>query len=283
VPRPTVATLIAEATARLPGENAALDAELLFRGLASWSRSDLLARAATTPAPETIAAFEGAVARRGLNEPVQYILGKAAFWRDEFMVTPAVLIPRPDTETLVEAVAARLAHVEAARFLDVGTGSGCIALSLLRELPRARALAVDVSIEALNVARQNAKALGCDDRIEFAVSNWLSAVPGAPLLDAIVSNPPYVDRGDEASLPAEVRDFEPALALFAEAEDDLSSYRAILGQIGGRLRPGGILALEVGHGQAGRVADLVVAGGFTSIETVDDLASIPRVVIARQP
>ncbi len=296
----TAARLIVEAAARLglvgqPGRegtqqraptgplpNPRLDAELLFRGVTGWSRADLLARGDAPVADVTVAAFAAAVARRERHEPVQYILGKAAFWRDEFVVNPAVLIPRPDTEILVEAVASRLRDVEAPWLLDIGTGSGCIALSLLRELPRVRALAVDVSEAALEVARANAIALGLESRINFLLSRWLDAVPDDAVFDAIVSNPPYVAPAERSRLAPEVREFEPGLALFAEDADDLSSYRGIVAQIGGRLSSSGLLAFEVGLSQDGRVADLLRDTGFATVETVNDLAGISRVVLARR-
>lgn len=279
----TAARLIADATARLRHlPNPALDAELLFRGLTGLSRADLLTRADAPLDSGALAAFEVVIARRERHEPVQYILGKAAFWRDEFVVNPAVLIPRPDTEVLVETVAARLRDIDAPRVLDIGTGSGCIALSLLRELPRARALAVDVSQAALEVARTNAAALGLESRIDFLLSRWLESVPEDASFDAIVSNPPYVAPAERLALSPDVREFEPELALFADDADDLSSYRAILGQIGRRLIPSGLLAFEVGLGQAGRVADLLRDHGLVSVETVNDLAGIARVVLARR-
>lgn len=279
----TPARLIAEASLRLGHlPNPSLDAELLLRGVTGLSRADLLARADEPLAGGAVASFEAAVARRARHEPVQYILGKAAFWRDEFLVNPAVLIPRPDTEILVEAVVARLRDLEAARLLDIGTGSGCIALSLLRELPRARALAVDVSEAALEVARTNAATLGLETRIDFLLSRWLDAVPEDASFDAVLSNPPYVAPSERLSLSPEVREFEPGLALFAEGADDLSSYRAIVGQIGNRLKPSGLLAFEVGLGQATRVADLLRDTEFASVETVDDLAGIARVVVAKR-
>jgi len=279
----TAARLIAEAAVRLGHlPNPSLDAELLLRGLSGLSRADLLARGNEPVDGGVVAAFEAAVARREHHEPVQYILGKAAFWRDEFVVNPAVLIPRPDTEILVETVATRLRGVEAPRLLDIGTGSGCIALSLLRELPRARALAVDFSEAALEVARMNAATLGLESRIDFLLSRWLDAVPEDASFDAIISNPPYVAPSERSSLSPEVREFEPGLALFAEGADDLSSYRAIVGQIGNRLKPSGLLAFEVGLGQATRVADLLRDTEFASVETVDDLAGIARVVLARR-
>ncbi|MBX7184687.1 MAG: peptide chain release factor N(5)-glutamine methyltransferase, partial [Vicinamibacteria bacterium] len=168
MPLRTQAGLIAAAAQRLAAlPNPQLDAEMLFRGLSGLDRASLLARGDDPVEPALESRFETAVARRERHEPIQYILGKAAFWRDEFLVTPAVLIPRPDTETLVEAVFTRLARVAAPTLLDLGTGSGCIALSLLRELPEARAVAVDLSEEALAVARRNAETLGLHSRIDF--------------------------------------------------------------------------------------------------------------------
>jgi|CXWL01.1.fsa_nt_gi release factor glutamine methyltransferase len=277
------ASLIAQAAKRLASlPNAELDAELLFRGIAGLTRAEFLAQGDEPVDSATAARFEAAVDRRERHEPIQYILGVAAFWRDEFVVTPAVLIPRPDTEVLVEAVAGLLRTVESPRLLDLGTGSGCIALSLLRELPSAKAMAVDLSEEALAVARGNAERLNLERRIQFRRSRWFDAIPGDETFAAIVSNPPYVARADAAALPTEVRDFEPALALFAEPNDDLSSYRAIVAGLGARLRSGGWLALEVGQGQAAGVAAILATTELTSIKTVNDLASIPRVVLGRR-
>jgi release factor glutamine methyltransferase len=280
---PTPARLIADAVARLAAfPNPQLDAETLFRGVSGFDRASLLARLDEPVEPGVAARFAAAVARRANHEPIQYILGIAAFWRDEFIVTPAVLIPRPDTEILIEAVAARLRPLAAPRLLDVGTGSGCIALSLLRELPGARAVAVDLSGGALEIAGRNAAQLGLRSRIDLRISRWFEALDATEVFDAVVSNPPYVARGDEPSLPIEVREHEPALALFAEPGDDLSSYREILGGLGNHLGADGLLALEVGAGQADRVAELLSDAGLRSIEILNDLARIPRVAIARR-
>lgn len=274
--------MIAAAARRLSrSPNPELDAELLFRGVSGLTRAGLLSQGDEPVSAEAASRFESAVARRERHEPIQYILGRAAFWRDEFVVSDAVLIPRPDTEVLVEAVAARLRDHPRPHILDLGTGSGCIALSLLRELPGARAVAIDVSERAIGVASQNAQHLGLDARIELRVSRWYDAIGATEAFDAIVSNPPYVARTDEAALPREVREFEPGLALFAEASDELSSYRAIMAGLQTHLRPSGLLALEVGLGQANRVADLLASTGLRSIETLNDLAEIPRVVLGR--
>ncbi len=279
----SVARLLALGAARLGHlPNAELDAEMLLRGVTGLSRADLLTRSYESITEVQTAAYDAAVSRRERHEPIQYILGRAAFWRDEFVVSPAVLIPRPDTEILIEAVATRMKSAGTPRLLDVGTGSGCIALSLLRELPTARALAVDVSVKALAVARENARQLGLDSRIEFRISNWFDGLDGFETFDAVVSNPPYVARSDESMLAPEVRDFEPSLALFAAQGDDLSSYRSILAGVFRHLRPGGLLAFEAGIGQAALVGDELSAAGISSIEVLKDLAGIDRVVIGRR-
>lgn len=280
---PTTAGLLKDAAARLAAfPNPELDAEMLFRGISGFDRATLLTRADEPVEPALAEKFEAAVARRQRHEPIQYILGVAAFWRDEFVVTPAVLIPRPDTETLVEAVALRLGPLPAPRLLDIGTGSGCIALSLLRELPAARAVAVDVSDHALDVARRNAARLGLDSRLDLRRSRWLDAIARGETFDAIVSNPPYVAVSDGPSLSEEVRAHEPALALFADASDDLSSYRAIIAELDDHLEASGLLAFEVGAGQADRVASLLTEAGFHPVEVLDDLARVPRVVLGRR-
>jgi len=283
MPPLTASRLIENAAAQLAHlPNPRLDAEMLFRGLSGLDRANLLARGEEPVEPALAAKYEAAVDRRSRHEPVQYILGTAAFWRDEFLVTPAVLIPRSDTETLVEAVAARLGAVPAPTLLDIGTGSGCIALSLLRELKDARAVALDVSEAALEVARENARRLGREARLDLRRSRWLSALAPHETFHAVVSNPPYVARADAPGLAAEVRDHEPALALFADPSDDLSSYRSILGELEGHLVTPGLLAFEVGAGQAERVARLLEAAGFRSIELLNDLAGIARVVLGRR-
>ena len=275
--------MLEAAALRLAGsETPIADAEALFRGVSGFSRADILTRGGDAVPEALERAVSLAVSRRVSHEPIQYILGRAAFWRDEFVVTPAVLIPRPETEGLVEEVARRLRPTSSPRILDLGTGSGCIALSVLRECPSARALAVDVSQEALAVARENAARLHLSARIEFRCSDWFDGIPAGEAFDAIVSNPPYVAPSDRDSLHRTVRDFEPAQALFAEAPDGLSSYRAIIGGAFVRLPPLGLIALEVGQGQAARVGKLLRDAGFGKVETKKDLASIDRVLLAQK-
>jgi release factor glutamine methyltransferase len=283
MPLLTAAQLVANAAARLSDfPNPRLDAEMLFRGVSGLDRAALMARGQEPVEAALAAKFEAALARRERHEPIQYILGVASFWRDEFIVTPAVLIPRPDTEILVEAVVERLRSGPSPTVLDIGTGSGCIALSILRDLQDARALAADVSEEALEIARRNADRLDLASRIELRASSWLGAIAPGERFAAIVSNPPYVSRADRRGLPEEVREHEPALALFADSEDGLSSYRAILEGLDGHLEPSGLVAFEVGLGQAPRVAGLMRDAAFTSLEVLNDLAGIARVVLGRR-
>ena len=282
-PLRTARSLVDAAAKRLStSTDGALDAEMLFRGVSGLSRAELLARGNELVDESVAARFDEATARRERHEPIQYILGIAAFWRDDFIVNESVLIPRPETEILVEAVIARLRARRESRILDIGTGSGCIALSLLRDLSGATAVAVDLSEAALAVAGANAERLGLASRVEFRQSRWLDSIGADEAFDAVVSNPPYVAPADEASLPRAVREFEPALALYAEPDDEISSYRAIAARVPSRLIPQGLIALEVGFGQAERVASLLDRSGFTGIETLNDLAGIARVVLGRR-
>jgi release factor glutamine methyltransferase len=220
------------------------------------------------------------LARRASGEPVARILGEKEFWGLPLRVTPATLVPRPDTEILVEAA---LAAVRAQglpddlRFCDLGTGSGAIALALLRELPGARAIATDISGEALATARANAESLGLVDRIEFIRADFASE-PAGPF-HLVVSNPPYVRSGDLASLPREVRDYDPVLALDGGA-DGLAAYGTLASRFPGLIYKGGVAAFEVGEGQSGAVAALLSRAGLSPIETRLDLGGIPRVVVA---
>lgn len=280
----SIAQVIAAATSRLAAAglpDPEIDAEFLFRGVSGLNRAELLARGREPLDASVAERFEAALRRRETHEPLQYTLGVAAFWRDDFVVSPAVLIPRPETEILVEAAAARLRDLPAPRILDLGAGSGCLGLSLLRELPTARLVALDVSPEALGVARLNAERLRLAPRAQFRHSNWFSALAPGEAFDAIVSNPPYVARADEASLPRDVRDFEPALALFADEDDDISSYRRIVGGLAAHLAPDGLVGFEVGMGQADRVRGVMADSGLLALEILDDLAGIPRVVLGR--
>jgi release factor glutamine methyltransferase len=229
--------------------------------------------------------YDECLQRRKSGEPIQYILGETEFYGLPFRVNPSVLIPRPETEHLVEEVlkrAALFAHprIPPLRIVDIGTGSGCIAVALARHLPLANITAIDLSSDALDLARQNADLNGVADRIRSLQGDLLAPVAGESF-DIIVSNPPYVPTADRGSLSVEVRDFEPGLALFA-GQDGLDIYRRIAPAAHAALAPGGLLALEIGYGQLAAIEELLTAAGFQSIETIPDLQGIPRVVCAER-
>ncbi|MCM2256401.1 MAG: peptide chain release factor N(5)-glutamine methyltransferase [Vicinamibacteria bacterium] len=257
------------------------DAELLLRHVLGWSRADVIARGAEPLAAAAAERLAALVARRAARVPLQHLTGGQAFWRHEFAVSPAVLIPRPETELLVERALDLLAPTAAATVVDVGTGSGCIALSIAAERAQARVIGIDLSAVALDMARLNARRLALEPRVEWREGDLLGPVVDLTgQLDLVVSNPPYVDAGDP--LEPEVRDHEPALALFPPGEG-LSVYRRLWPQAAAALRPGGWALVEVGAGQAGEVAALAAAAGLDEVATFADLQGIPRVVQARRP
>ena len=228
------------------------DAVLLLSRLLERDHAWLLAHPDSQLMPEQIARYEELLARRARHEPIQYILGEQEFYGLPLRVTPAVLIPRPETEHLIEAVLARLPRDRPLRIADVGTGSGAIALALVSELPLARVDALDVSREALAVAEGNARALGLAERVRFLHSDLLAAVQSESY-DCIVSNPPYVSSLDV--LEPQVVLWEPHTALFA-GPDGLAVYRALLPQSAAHMQPGGLLAVELGAGHEAALAAL---------------------------
>jgi release factor glutamine methyltransferase len=226
--------------------------------------------------------FDALVARRTAHEPFAYIAGEREFWSLPLRVTPATLIPRPDTETVVEA-ALEHAHekrMASPRILDLGTGSGCIVLALLTELRDATALATDISDDALRVAEANAQALGVGDRVRFRRGTWTDGI--AETFDLIVSNPPYIRDADAASLAADVAEYEPRLALFAGV-DGLDAYRAIAAGTPPLLKRDGALVLEVGAGQSDDVTRLLRSVGLDIKGVRPDLSGTARCVIATWP
>ncbi|HTI86965.1 MAG TPA: peptide chain release factor N(5)-glutamine methyltransferase [Alphaproteobacteria bacterium] len=226
--------------------------------------------------------FEAVVDRRAAHEPFAYISGEREFWSLPFRVTPATLVPRPDTETVVEAALgyARERRMTSPRILDLGTGTGCIALALLSELRDATAFATDISDDALRVAETNARALGFADRIVFRRVAWTDGIDET--FDLIVSNPPYIRDGDAATLARDVVDYEPRTALFAGA-DGLDAYRAIAAGAPSHLKRGGALVLEVGAGQSDDVSQLLRGVGLDIKDVRSDLSGIARCVIATWP
>jgi release factor glutamine methyltransferase len=257
------------------------DAVLLILHLLGIPRATLHADPDRPLTPEQQAAYESLILRRLTNEPIQYITGEQEFYGLALNVTPAVLIPRPETEHLVESVIARLDRDAPLQIVDVGTGSGAIAIALAHHLPHAIITAIDISPAALEVAASNAARHNLATRIRFLESNLLSALrPCDATFDAIVSNPPYVSIGDRDSLHPQVRDFEPETALFA-GRGGLNIYRRLIPQAFSALKLNGLLALEIGQGQRDAVTALLA--DWNEVRFVNDLQHIPRVAMARRP
>lgn len=264
--------------AGLPASDAARDADVLVRHVLGWDRATLLLRRDEPLSPTAAAAFEALVTRRSTREPVAYLTATREFYGRDFHVSPAVLIPRPETELIVDAVLAGTPRDAVRRIADVCTGSGILAVTLACERPRVEVVAADVSAEALAVARRNAAAHRVADRIAFVEGDLLLPAPGP--FDIIVANPPYVPARDAATLAPDVRGFEPGLALFG-GDDGLAIVRRLVVQAAARLTSAGIFVMEFGAGQQYDVARLITSAGFEILQTADDLQSIPRVVVCR--
>ena len=257
-------------------ETARLDAEVLLAHACGVARGSLIAGLKVDA--HVVEKFHQMIVRRAAHEPLAYILGSKEFFSLDFEVTPAVLIPRPETETLVEAALKFLATRQQPRVLDLGTGSGAIAIAIAANAPEARIQATDISKEALAVARRNAIRHRCDDRIDCVAADLFPA--DVSNLDLIVSNPPYVAEADLATLQPEIRLHEPHVALVFGA-DGLDMYRRIAAESRSRLNADGAVMVEIGAGQASQVAALFRRAGFSNIDAIRDLADIPRVVRAR--
>ena len=256
-----------------------VDARVLLAHVLDCDRAWLVAHGGDPLTRAQAHAFFALAKRRRDGEPVAYLTGRREFWGLDLAVTPAVLIPRPETETLVEAVLARLPADAPVRVLDLGTGSGAIALAIAKERPLARVTATDVSPEALDVARGNAVRLGLGNAT-FVRSDWYAGAPDGPY-DAIVANPPYIDPADPHLVQGDLR-FEPRGAL-TPGSTGLSALAAIVAGASGRLAPGGLLAVEHGFDQGERVRALFGDAGFVAVEAFRDLAGLWRVVAGRLP
>jgi release factor glutamine methyltransferase len=282
----TLREAIAAAAAQLSADprlrdTATRDAELLLLHTAQITRVALLAHPARELPPGQQILYEGAIVRRLRHEPIQYIIGRQEFYGLTLKVTPAVLIPRPETELLVEEVLKLLPANQPLKIADIGTGSGAIAIAFAVHLPHAEITALDLSPEALEVAAANARMHNVADRIRFVESNLLSALDReTESFDVIVSNPPYIPEPDRDTLHPEVRDHEPATALFA-GETGLDIYRHLIPQAHAILKPDGLLALEIGHGQQTALA--VLLHPWDNLSFINDLQRIPRVALARKP
>ena len=265
------------AEAGIDARDSAFDAEVLARHALDWDRATYLGRR-REPAPAGFEGrFEGLVARRRRREPVARIIGRREFWGLDFEVTPAVLVPRPESELLVETALARLADRNAPwAVADVGTGSGCLAIALARELPHARVTATDISPDALAVARRNAERHGVAERVAIRRADLLDGLPGP--FDLIVSNPPYIPDAVIGTLAPEVRLHEPPGALRG-GPDGLDTVRRLAAAAAERLRPGGWLIVEVGAGQSADAAGIARRAGMRVADVRDDLQGIPRAVV----
>lgn len=265
--------------------SAELDARLLVGAVMGLDLTGIIAGGQHAVAPGQLARIEEFAQRRLAGEPVARILGSKEFWGLPLQLSPATLVPRPDTETVVE-LALELGRDEPdakpqRRIVDIGTGSGAILLALLSEWREAVGVGTDISVMALQTARANSRRLGFAPRASFVACNYTAALSG--LFDLVVSNPPYVRSSDIAELDREVREYDPLPALDGGA-DGLDAYRAIVPQAARLLAPGGVLVVEAGCGQSGPISQLMSAAGLMSAGPPKaDLAGIPRAIAGRKP
>lgn len=258
-----------------------LDARLLARHATGLDALALATRGGEALSAAAAGALEAAARRRLAREPIARILGGREFFGLFLELGPATLEPRPDSETLVEAVLELTPEAGAGlRLLDLGTGSGCLLLAILANRPRATGIGVDRSFDAARVARANARAHGLEDRAAFVVADWATALAGP--FDVVLSNPPYIESAVVDGLDPEVREHDPRAALDGGA-DGLAAYRAIIADAARLLAPGGHLVFELGAGQAAAVAALLAAAGFGVAGTRRDLGGHERVIVARAP
>jgi release factor glutamine methyltransferase len=281
---PTIHELVAWGRQRLrdtgiPSAEAELDGRVLIERLLRWDTARYFSHGDQDAPPPLVSSYRIVIERRAQREPVAYLTGTQEFWGLEFEVTPDVMIPRPETELIVETLFQDSARAPL-RLVDCCTGSGCLAVAIARQCPNAWVVATDVSASALAVAARNITRHGMRDRIRLVRTRLLSGFRGP--FDLIVANPPYVPETDRASLPLEVVDHEPHLALFA-GPDGLDVIRELLAQAPALLIPGGWLVFELGLGQMDGVADLIKAETrFESHGFRRDLQGIPRVGVARR-
>jgi release factor glutamine methyltransferase len=266
----------------VPGPAAKVEARLLLAHVLKCRPIDLLVRFEEQPADPDRTAFRELIKRRVDGWPVAYLLGEKEFFLLPFEVTPAVLVPRPETETLVAEVVSLLKKQPAALVLDLCTGSGCVAVTVAHGAKSARVTATDVSPDALDVARRNARRNKVADRIDFRAGDLFAALPAGATFDIVATNPPYVTQSELAGLQPEVRDHEPRLALDG-GPDGLAFYRRIAAGVGPVLKPGGWLLAEIGATQNDAVTALFrERPELDVLKTVRDIAGHPRVVVARK-
>jgi release factor glutamine methyltransferase len=279
----TIQNVLADATAALAGSDlkrARLEAGSLLSHVLNRDRTFILAHPEHVLDPHPLMIFQSLVVRRAAGEPLQYITGHQKFYKLDFRVTPDVLIPRPESEAIVEVALELLPRDRPSQFADMGTGSGCLAISILHELPEARGIAIDVSPAALNIARGNAQRHGVVDRLKLIESDLFSAVATAEQFELIVSNPPYVPDGNIDSLQREVG-YEPHSAL-AGGSDGLDVIRRLLREVPQRLRAKGHFVFEFGFGQHELLLNSIDRQIWDQIEARNDLQGIPRTMLLRK-
>jgi release factor glutamine methyltransferase len=278
---PTISETLKRASEQLRAAsvpNDVLDAQTLLAHALSQDRTYLIVHFNQPLSVDELTSYQALIARRAVGEPLQYITGRQEFFGLEFEVTPDVLIPRPETELIVEE-AIRLSQGSRPVILDLCTGSGCIAVALARELSAARVFASDVSTAALQVARRNAARHGL--RVEFLASDLLEAFAQQPFADVITCNPPYVAEAEMPTLQREVREWEPRIAL-SDAGDGLSFHRRLLAETPSRLRPGGVLLCEMGYTQSEAILAMLNPTDWEAPQLLDDLQGIPRTLVLKR-
>ena len=260
-------------------EDAAVDVDVYVRTILGWDKATLVTRLRESSPDGLEPRFSEWISRRERREPTAYILGTREFWGRDFLVTPAVLVPRPETEFIVEEAIPLVHDIAVPRVADIGTGSGILAVTLAAELPAAEVVATDLSGDALDVARQNAERLGVADRVTFIKTSYLDDVDG--IFDLVVANPPYVRDGDKIALSRDVR-HEPEVALFG-GPDGLRDVGGVLDAAVQRVKPGGWFVMEFGYGQEDDVCRLVGARASLRLQRVrDDLQGIARTAVIQR-
>tara|TARA_B100000519_G_scaffold202192_1_gene219787 strand:- start:944 stop:1810 length:867 start_codon:yes stop_codon:yes gene_type:complete len=265
-------------------ENARMDARILLARAAGVDSGRISAWPEDVVSADKADTFRDMISRRIGHEPVGRILGERDFWRHTFKLSPETLEPRPDSETLVEWAIDFLEDADAPRIIDFGTGTGCLLLSTVGDLPGATGIGLDLSEGAVTCARENARLLELDDQVEFRVSDWDSALDAkdrAEGFDLVMSNPPYITADEMTTLSQEVQKFDPRLALTDEG-DGLAAYRALSQVAFDLAKPGGFVIFEIGRGQEKDVGQLLIEAGFVGVEYREDLGGIVRCVAAKK-
>ena len=261
-------------------ENPETDIRLLVQHALQISHAKFVSSLNRVLTDAEVKTLDGMIARRAAREPVSRIIGTRGFWKSEFKLSPQTLDPRPDSETLIEA-ALKYSDVPPATILDLGTGTGCLLLSLLQEYPKATGLGIDISEEAAATARENAVALNLAERASFLAVDWNDWQASAPF-DLVISNPPYIAPDEMAGLEPEVTKYDPVTALVG-GDDGLECYRSIAALLPRALKKGGLVVLEIGHMQAEAVKSILALSDIAVIQTLTDLGGSDRAVVARMP